>query len=172
MTSPRSERLEVGVLQALQSNVQRAFALADFERVADQLVRPDGQVRIDLQVTEAGEFPALKGRLQANPWLVCQRCLEPFEAAVHAEVQVALVATEADADRVPGDYEPVQTQDGWFDLFEMVEDEVLLALPLVPMHESAAGCAKARTEETQDEAPTASEPVHRPFGDLRALMKR
>ncbi len=172
MTSPHSEQIDVGVLAAQQSRLERQYPLAALERLADRLVRPEGQVRVDLHYTEAGEFPALEGSLQANPWLVCQRCLEPFEAHVTSEVRVALVANDADADRVPEAFEPVQTASGWFDLFEMIEDELLLALPLVPLHDTATGCAKARVELPESGAEPAKDPVHRPFGDLRSLMKR
>jgi uncharacterized protein len=172
MTSPHSEQIDVGVLAAQQLRLERHYPLAAFERLADRLVRPEGQVRVDLQYTEAGEFPGLVGVLQAHPWLVCQRCLEPFEATVESDVHVALVANDADADRVPEEFEPVQTESGWFDLFEMIEDELLLALPLVPLHETATGCAKARVELPENDAEPVKDPVHRPFGDLRSLMKR
>lgn len=174
MTSPHSERLEVGVLRALRPTVEREFPLDSLERVADRLVRPQGRVWVRLHVTEAGDFPALQGDLRANPWLVCQRCLEPFEASVDAEVRVALVATDAEAERVPSEFEPVETQNGVVDLFALVEDELLLALPLVPVHESAEECAAAREVVMEPEpAPEpAPAPVHRPFGDLRSLMKR
>jgi uncharacterized protein len=172
MTSPHSEQIDVGVLAAQHSTVKREFPLECFERLADRLVRPEGRVRVELHYTEAGEFPGLEGVLLANPWLVCQRCLEPFEARVESPVRVALVANDPDADRVPEDFEPVQTQSGWFDLHEMVEDELLLALPLVPLHETAAGCATARVALPESEAEPVKAPVHRPFGDLRELMKR
>ncbi len=176
MTSPYVERIDVGLLALQQSTVKRQFPIESFERLADRLARSAGHARVELQFTEVGDFPGLWGTLVANPWLVCQRCLEPFEADVSSPVRVALVANDADADRVPEGFEPVQTDAGWFDLHAMIEDELLLALPLVPKHETAALCAIARVVTTQSEPEPEPEPVkapvHRPFGDLRSLMKR
>ena len=173
MTSPYADLIDVGVLTAQSAHLQREFAVASFERLADRLERSDGRVQVELWVTEAGEFPGLEGTVHAQPWLVCQRCLEAFEANVESQVRVALVASDAEADRVPDDFEPVEIDAGRFDLHAVVEDELLLALPLVPMHASAAECANARAVTPQSEVvePTKS-PTHRPFGDLRTLFKR
>ena len=173
MTSPHAEMIDVGVLAAQTAGVQREFALALFDRLAERLVRPDGRVQVQLSYTEIGEFPGLVGTLQARPWLVCQRCLEAFEADVESPVRIAFVADDADADRLPDEFEPVEIVAGRFDLHAVVEDELLLALPLVPMHATAAECANAQVviEESEAVVPEKS-PTHRPFGDLRALLKR
>jgi uncharacterized protein len=174
MTSPYAELIDVGVLTSQMGRLQREFALASFERLADRLERSDGRATVELRVVEVGEFPALEGTLSAWPWLVCQRCLEPFAAVLDAQVRVAFVASDADAERLPDTFEPVELDAGRFDLHAIVEDELLLALPLVPMHATAAECANAQVVIAEEKSvePKKDSPTHRPFGDLRALLKR
>jgi uncharacterized metal-binding protein YceD (DUF177 family) len=60
-------------------------------------------------------------------------------------------------------------------LEEFVEDELLLALPLVPMHATPAECAlqlAAAAADSAADAPPAARPTQRPFAELRDLLKR
>jgi len=78
---------------------------------------------------------------------------------------------------VPDEYDAVTAPGGRIDLTEFVEDELLLALPLVPMHATPAECALQLAAEAEAEAdselPAASaQPTQRPFAELRSLLKR
>ena len=113
--------------------------------------------------------------MRARAWLVCQRCLKEFEAALESPVRVAFVGRDAEAGRVPDEYDAVTAPGGRIQLTEFVEEELLLALPLVPMHATPAECALklAAEAEAEGEVPTApARQVTRPFADLRQLLKR
>jgi uncharacterized protein len=74
----------------------------------------------------------LKGRLH----LVCQRCLQDFPLPLDEERQFVLVASEAEADAYPieDDQQEPLVASQHFDLLELIEDEILLSLPLIPKH--------------------------------------
>jgi len=87
---------------------------------------------------------------------------------------VALIAAESEADRVPQEFETVLAPDNRIRVRDLVEEELLLTLPLVPLHESADEC-----QAVQDEVPTpAAEEAapapetQRPFERLGELLKR
>ena len=63
--------------------------------------------------------------------------------------------------------ELVVTRGGRISLAELVEEELLLALPLAPMHGEGQGCSVKPAAESGP----ASEPKQRPFAGLRELMK-
>lgn len=68
----------------------------------------------------------------------CQRCLKPVGVAVKSDRLLYLAASEADADRLETaladeDVEVIVAGQN-LDLAGVVEDEVLLSLPIVPMH--------------------------------------
>jgi uncharacterized protein len=103
--------------------------------------------------------------------LVCQRCLETMTEPVESSVRVALITAEADASRVPEHLEPVLAPGGRLTVGELVEEELLLALPIVPLHAQASDCA------VRDAAPVANseapdETTQKPFAQLDKLLKR
>ena len=68
--------------------------------------------------------------------LVCQRCLQPVQAVLGVERNFRFVADEKQAAAIDADIEEdVLVLSRSFDLVELIEDELLLALPLVPRHE-------------------------------------
>jgi uncharacterized protein len=86
----------------------------------------------------------------------CQRCLSPVVETVHAEREFVFVADEATAEAMDDETE------------EAVEDELILALPLVPRHET---CPQALPADAVDEAFEAASQRPNPFAALAALKK-
>ena len=177
MARPLEDPLDVGQLAAQRTQLEREFPIAGFARLRDSLARPDGRAAVQFRFHTAGAYPALEGAVRARAWLVCQRCLTEFEATLESPVRVAFVGRDAEAGRVPDEYDAVTAPGGRIDLTEFVEDELLLALPLVPMHATPAECALQLAAEAEAEAdselPAASaQPTQRPFAELRSLLKR
>ncbi len=69
--------------------------------------------------------------------LVCQRCLEPVKLKLALQRRFLVARSEQEADEVPMDDDHIEVVVGSesFDIEALVEDEVLLSLPLVPMHQ-------------------------------------
>jgi uncharacterized protein len=175
MATPLEDPLDVGQLAAQRTRLEREFPIAGFARLRDSVARPEGRAAAQFRFHAAGAYPALEGTVRARAWLVCQRCLKEFEATLESPVRVAFVGRDAEAGRVPDEYDAVTAPGGRIQLTEFVEEELLLALPLVPMHATPAECAlKLAVEaEADGEAPAApARPVTRPFADLRELLKR
>jgi len=103
--------------------------------------------------------------------LQCQRCLGAMEVGVEASTEVGLVATEADVSRVPEEFEPVLAPEGRISVGELVEEELLLTLPIVPLHEEEVACQVAPTAAavSAEEAPPETQ---KPFAQLAELLKR
>lgn len=93
----------------------------------------DGQVRAG-----ADGAPQLMLHVQIDTtlFLTCQRCLEPVETAVAVDQWFRFVADEATADALDDESEEdLLVESAAFDLRELVEDELVLAMPLIPNHE-------------------------------------
>jgi uncharacterized protein len=75
--------------------------------------------------------------IRTSLWLECQRCLTPYEQPLDVSASYLVVATEEEAEAVPLDDDETDPIVGsrHFDLYELIEEEVLLSLPLVPKHE-------------------------------------
>ncbi len=76
--------------------------------------------------------------VQTSLTMQCQRCLEPVDLAVDIAPWFRIVADEATAATLDAELEDVDVlaADGPLDLLTLIEDEILLSLPAVPMHEA------------------------------------
>ena len=104
---------------------------------------------------------------RATVRLECQRCLAPVEVALEIDRPFRFVADEAQAAALDAEMEEdVLVTSRALDLREWIEDELLLALPIVPRHEA---CPQALTVGAPAE-PEPDETPH-PFAALAALKK-
>jgi uncharacterized protein len=87
---------------------------------------------------EIGGRVVLSGTIRASVEMTCQRCLSGVELEVLAEPRLVWVKTEAEMEALPPEYDPLLSADGRIAVPELVEDELLLALPLVPRHTGKA----------------------------------
>jgi uncharacterized protein len=84
-----------------------------------------------------GPQPYLRLAVHGSAWLECQRCLSPYLQAFDVDAIYRIVNTEAEAEEFPLDDDDVDVIVGsrQFDLVDLIEEELLLALPLVPKHD-------------------------------------
>ena len=75
------------------------------------------------------------GYVKAELKLECQRCLEPVSCSIASEVDVVVVEGYDEAKLLPDEQEPLLAGDKRIRLAEIIEEELLLALPQVPMHQ-------------------------------------
>lgn len=112
-------------------------------------------------------------RVQAQARPTCQRCLQPVEVDVEIERPFRFVRDEAHAAELDADSEDdVLVLSRRFDVREWVEDELLLALPIVPMHEICPEALPFTPEPVVDEALEAAPEKPNPFAVLAGLKPR
>jgi uncharacterized protein len=142
---------------------QGVLPLRAFGRLRDVLASDAGEVAYELKgVRDDRGRPSLRLRVHGTLQLRCQRCLAPFAFEVNADELLVLAATQAEIDADPAD---VESPDRLLAAREMavadlVEDELILALPYAPRHEHCA----ARPHE-------AGAATVRPFAELRDKLK-
>ncbi len=113
--------------------------VGDFERLAQEFVNPEAMLQFRVcGGQDARGRPQLRCEVKGNLEMQCQRCLKPVSVAVDCDRLLYLAASEADADRLETaladeDIEVIVAGQN-LDLAGVVEDEVLLDLPIVPMH--------------------------------------
>jgi uncharacterized protein len=154
-------------------------ALAEFPRLRAQLASGEGRARGRVELSRERGVAMAHVVVQASLPLVCQRCLRPVHVEVESESRVALVADFAAADRLDSDVEPVMLEEGRVVLRDLVEEELLLAVPLVPRHEQETECGLAPAVEAvgnpvNEEPENDPEPpvTQKPFAGLGELLKR
>jgi uncharacterized metal-binding protein YceD (DUF177 family) len=101
--------------------------------------------------------------------------MEAMKVPVETRARLALIPTEADASRVPDDLEPMLAPGGRIAIPEMVEEELMLFLPIVPLHENPGDCTMGAGSPTAlggDADSAAPATTQRPFERLQELLKR
>ena len=134
----------------------------DFPRLREELYGSDGTLHYALQglAQEQGR-PALRLSVEGTLQLTCQRCLGPLDFALRSDALLLLYGDEAELAALVLDPEGPESivAEREMPVLDLVEDEVLLAIPIAPRHE------QCRSRE--GDAPVAQQ---RPFAGLRALM--
>jgi uncharacterized protein len=141
------------------------LALAGMERLCELLESSAGEVEITLagQVLPGGR-PVLTGDASCAVIVRCQRCLEPFTLRLEAPIRLGVLRDEADLDRLADGYEPlICPVDQELSLAQLVEDELLLALPDHPHHADGMCSVSA--------APAQQAGKRQPFAALASLRK-
>lgn len=176
-TNPR--RCDVLALARAGGTLQGTVAQAELPRLAAGLAPPEAAAPAPAYAWQArGESRAVRGA-PAQTWLhlqasgvarlVCQRCLQVMDVPLAAERSFLFVADEVTAARLDEAIEDdVLVLSRHLDLIELVEDELILTLPLVPRHELCPEALPMRPDEPQ----AADDEEPHPFAALAALKKR
>lgn len=144
--------------------------LAALRRLVPSLHDTEGVIELELYGQKEGKTRSLHGHIVTRLNLVCQRCLEPVSLPVDIHFRLGLVSSEEQADRLPEDLEPLLITAPTLHLADLVEDELLLALPIVMLHPEGSACAaQARVNvPAQPEEPEEA-PRKNPFAKLSQL---
>ena len=143
------------------ARLQGSWPVAGFERLRDALHTDDGTLRYELLgVPQEQGCPVLRLRVDGALRLACQRCLGALEFPLHIEVALRLAATQAEIDAEPLAAEGLESIVAGKEMpvRAMIEDEVLLAIPIAPRHQGCAGGALAAGAQ------------QKPFAVLRGLL--
>lgn len=149
---------------AAGSTQQGVLPLSGFPRLRDLLVTDAGQAAYVLEgVRDTLGRPSLSLKVQATLQLRCQRCLDPLPLGVDSDSLLVLAASQAEIDADPESVDaPDRVLAGHeMRVAELVEDELILAVPYAPRHED---CAAAEVEPPAEEKSS-------PFAGLKGLLR-
>ena len=108
--------------------------------------------------------------VEADPVVVCQRCMKPFRYPLTAETTVEVVRTESQFEEVSDSGEVVLDEyekvlaNPFLEVLEVIEDELILALPFMPSHED---CGEGQSMLDEHAMPAEKSP----FAVLEKLKK-
>lgn len=178
MPSDWSRSWEVDRLVAGQLSFDGEVPLASMPRLQDRIEAASaGSMMARARLSFGKEHGANVARIRvaAEVPLRCERCMDLMSWPVRTEATLALAADLSAADAAPAGLEPVLAEQGRVVLRDLVEEELLLALPLVARHEDAAQCAAgagAGKFDSATENAVADEVTQKPFAQLKDLLKQ
>ena len=167
--------LDVAALCRLGQVVEGEWPLAEMTRLTDSLAAPAGDEQVRWRA--AGRVQPVAGapqrwldlRAGADVTLQCQRCLQPLPQRLDVDRRFRFVDDEDEAARLAEESDDdVLALARRFDLHALVEDELILALPLVPRHDA---CPLPLPAAAPDAAGEGAPEAPHPFAALARLRK-
>ena len=166
------EVLDAGRMVAARRGFEGTLPLSSMERLREVLCDDEGEATYAIEFgRDALQVPYVELRVQAALPLTCQRSLQRYLHPVQVAQRLALMEAGTDVEAaeagLPPGYEPLLLPpDGMLRPAELVEDELILAVPVVPV---APG---SEAVERDWPVPAAEEEKASPFAALAALKKR
>ena len=113
------------------------YRITDFPRISEITSRKTGNIDVDLSFyLENDKTPCVDGIIKLDIVLLCQRCLEELYIALNVNITIAFVKHEQQAEGLDLHYEIYVTENDELTTIDLISDEILLLIPMVPMHDS------------------------------------
>ena len=137
LSEPLPSTLDVRKAAVRGVSVRGTLKPHDLPRLRAILAADDGAIEAVLTFSRDEENRYLiHASITAQVVVSCQRCLEPLQQEVACESTLAAVWTEEQATQLPRYLEPLLADDNGSNLWELVEDELILALPPFAYHDT------------------------------------
>ena len=170
------DRLDAKAFVLAGARLEGHESLLKYERLAQEAKGLHPDLRVDWVVqgewrpevgNEAGQF-WMHLQARADFPMVCQRCLGSVDVPLQVDQWFRFVADEATAEALDDEVEEdLLALSREFDLHELIEDELLMALPLVPRHDECPAPVQLSSGDEDFEAASAERP--NPFAALASL---
>lgn len=178
MSNALPEHIDAWRTVAARRTYAGTLPLSAMPRLVGLLADAEGECEFELAF-ERDPFGIAIVDLKAKTRLplVCQRSLERFELAVEVKQQLGLISDERDEASLPADVEPVLVaEDGMLEPLALIEDELILAVPVVPVNPAIEAQAPEDgvlwTSESPEEQAENDRPAPNPFAALASLKTK
>lgn len=176
MSSLMRKKWTLGSLRAADWHEVMGLKAAAFERIAALAIESGNQASqcsdVSADLTLVGSSPEYAGHPSLTGWaevtlpVVCQRCLQPMRYELKAYVDAVFVDDELDPAKLPANVDVWSIGTEVVRLLDVVEETLVMSMPLAPRHVQA--CTSNEYLAGQNEA--VSEPMQKPFADLKSLL--
>jgi len=146
------------------------------------MLAPEGEAENGLVVWEDASFSTgfaydrqglvtIDITVKAGLPLVCQISLEPYMEYVDRRSRLVVIDDIAEQEALPEQYEPVLVEERRLALVDLVEEELLLAIPQVPRSPQAGKLILPEDVSLETSSGEEREQTRRPFEGLAGLVK-
>ncbi len=138
LTEPLPRTLDVRKAAVRGVSVSGVLEPQRLQRLLELLATGEGRIEAELAFFRDEENRYLvRVSTRAEVSLICQRCLEGMTSRLASDNTLAIVWTDEQAARLPRHLDPLLVGEEECDLWELVEEELILALPAFSYHEQA-----------------------------------
>ncbi len=117
-------------------SLEGRLAVSELARLAEVALEPSDEVQVALHFdVDEERHRLITGTAKCRLTVTCQRCLEPADVNLDADFMLAIVWDEDQAKQLPRALDPLILEEGVADMYRIIEDELLLNLPMVSYHD-------------------------------------
>ncbi len=154
-------------------DIEGRWPIAELHALADLIQPNENDLKAHLHFDREGKYLVISGQVEAEVAFICQRCMQPMTTLLQADFKLAMITNESQAEDLPSCYEPLLVEEGKQSIAGLLEDELLLAMPLVPRHEQE--CSEYLQQQAQRMAEDADlaeqeKANNNPFAVLKDLL--
>lgn len=167
MPSDPSQSINPLRLAKSGKRIEGSLQLDTFERLKGDLLENTGELKYSLAFDIDGSgLCVIESKIDTQVKLKCQRCLNPVVVDIDKSSLLALVSSKDEIDNLAKELEPLQLEGETVSVGELIEDELLLSIPISPLHEENECTGKDVLEQINANAKP------NPFAALAALKKK
>jgi uncharacterized protein len=147
--------------------------VASLQRLCESLLDEQGTVIANLLFeVDTERRPKIVGNVSTDVSVVCQRCLQPMILHVEDKIDLVLVTTDAQSKALPDRYDPwFCGEDEFLSPADIIEEQLILAMPIVSMHERCVDVNKTQDLSIQNQIESESARKN-PFAALAGLKSK
>lgn len=175
--TPLPRELDIRKLASSESAKQGVIEISVLPRFAELLHAAEGVVDVALHFhRDENRIIVIEAKLGASVPILCQRCLSPMIYSISAEVKLGVVHSEEQMQHLSKQYDPWLLGETFFeegglaDIYEPLEDELILSLPYTSYH--AEEDCLVTLPKCEQPATTEQTSAENPFRVLKGLTQQ
>ena len=112
------------------------YQISDFPRITEIASNKKDNVRVELSFyLKNNKTPCVEGIIELYIVLTCQRCLDNLSIALKVNFNLAFVRNDQQSEELDSHYEIYVIEEEELATFDLISDEILLSIPMVPTHD-------------------------------------
>jgi len=112
------------------------YQISDFPKISEIASNKKDNVRVDLSFyLKNNKTPCVDGIIDLDIVLACQRCLDDLSIALKVNFHLAFVRHDQQSEELESHYEIYVIEEEELATHDLISDEILLAIPMVPTHD-------------------------------------
>ncbi len=117
-------------------NLLGQYEISDLPRISEIASNKSDKININLSFyLDNDKTPCIDGIISLDIVLVCQRCLDNLPISLKVSFSLAFVRHEKQGEELDSHYEIYVTEEDELATHDLICDEILLSIPMVPTHD-------------------------------------
>jgi len=111
------------------------YQISDFPKISEIASNNSDNIRVNLSFyLKNNKTPCVDGIIELDIVLVCQRCLDDLSIVLKVNFNLAFVKHDQQSEELDSNYEIYVTEEEELATHNLISDEILLSIPMVPTH--------------------------------------